>query len=384
METNSSTFPGLVSSFVCISSVYRTAFVTSARRTGSFNVDNTINITTFCGVCVIVCILDCILDDSGWRIFPCHDDSLTSVLLLTPTVMPSCLLFTSVTSRIFFWSLNEWNCICQVKVLCWFKQTRIHPVSDCIHLIQWHGSSVALPVGCTHAVPDLPVCILTKIVECCWTRLHFSTLLCSRISTGAVTPSPSLLPFARPILATDWSSGHSALQTSNGVSQKRAKASEFWWILKRPSLEICLHFLPFLQDFIQFYLSLQRRAMLQQSSSQVGHHFFLLLFYIYIHTHIMDKIWICAKLLSVLASRKVWAHEEDRRLLCCCHRRHKCWAGSCHSYADYRAQIHPLLCKGKSTFQQAVHMATIIKSSLFPGGSKTIKKLFIDYIFVDY
>lgn len=70
------------------------------------------------------------------------------------------------------------------------------------------------------------VCVLCqRSVECCWTRLHFSTLLYSRTWTGAATPSPFLLPFPRPTPGTDWSSGRSALQISNVVSQNRASAS---------------------------------------------------------------------------------------------------------------------------------------------------------------
>lgn len=87
--------------------------------------------------------------------------------------------------------------------------------------------------------------------------------------------------------------------------------------------------------------------------------------------------WLTPKLeprLCVLASRKVWAHEEDGRLLRCRSRGHKYWTDSCHSHANHRAQIHPLLCKGNATSQQAVHAAITMKR-LFPVRSNPIKKV---------
>lgn len=78
--------------------------------------------------------------------------------------------------------------------------------------------------------------------------------------------------------------------------------------------------------------------------------------------------WLIPKLeprLCVLASRKVWAHEEDGRLLRCCSRGHKYRTDSCHSHANHRAQIHPLLCKGNATSQQAVHAARTMKHLCF-------------------
>lgn len=125
-----------------------------------------------------------------------------------------------------------------------------------------------------------------------------------------------------------------------------------------------------------FYLSLQRQAMSQQSSSQVRQHCFSLRFTL-LTKYGFGLIYLC-----VLAYRKVWAHEEDWRLLCCCSRRHKCWAGNCHSYPDRRAQIHPHLCKGKSTFQQAVNAVTRMKSCLFLSWlQQSNKKLLIDDAF---
>lgn len=44
-------------------------------------------------------------------------------------------------------------------------------------------------------------------MECCWTRLHFSSPLCFRRSTGATTPSPSLPPSHRPVQEMVWCSG---------------------------------------------------------------------------------------------------------------------------------------------------------------------------------
>lgn len=89
--------------------------------------------------------------------------------------------------------------------------------------------------------------------------------------------------------------------------------------------------------------------------------------------------WLTPKLeprLCVSASRKVWAHEEDGRLLRCRSRGHKYRTDSCHSHANHRAQIHPLLCKGNITSQRAVHAAITMKC-LFPVRRNPIKKLII-------
>lgn len=121
---------------------------------------------------------------------------------------------------------------------------------------------------------------LTEIVECCWTRLRSLSRLCFRSWTGAVTPSPSLPPFPRPVRGKAWSSGRCVWQISNGVSQSGAGLSAAHWCFysqknkdarseeqcEKLAYKCVFHFAVF-QDFSMFYPSSLRRAMSQQSSS---------------------------------------------------------------------------------------------------------------------
>lgn len=94
-------------------------------------------------------------------------------------------------------------------------------------------------------------------------------------SSNTISFSPSICPsnpgdglVLRPLCIADFKRGES----------EEGQSLRILMDIKKTFIGNLFAFPPLLQDFIRFYLSLQRRAMLQQSSSQVGHHFFSLLF----------------------------------------------------------------------------------------------------------
>lgn len=188
-----------------------------------------------------LCFLDCILDNHGWRLYDTVPFTVTGCswkfkyrcVHVKPTVnhFSDVMAFCAISELVF---VKSKFCVGSNKP--WSSLS----LSPCLHVIVMRrltATEYFIPHThvCAYGCGPHSLCLdLTEIVECCWTRLRSSSRLCFRSWTGAVTPSPSLPPFPRPVQGKAWSSGRFVWQTSNGVShtgasvRTRIKRCDVW------------------------------------------------------------------------------------------------------------------------------------------------------------
>lgn len=233
----------------------------------------------------------------------------------------------------------------------------------CVDLVSWSICSVWLTslflprydkFGKVHMRPSFSVwCIDVflffppKIVECYWTRRRSLSPPCCRSWTGVETLRPSLPPSPPPAQEKDSYWGHFVWPTSTEVRPTAVLVHLVTNVSERENDSFLLLSAVF-QDSSKFCLNSPRQVTSHLSCSQVG------LFLSQTFTCIMSTADVPVSSNSYrpvydfrLSFRKVWAHEDNWRLLCSCSGGHTSGADCCHCHVNHRTQVHPLLCQGE-------------------------------------